>query len=149
MIQIRQLLARVLNQTSLFFLTDTVISTIYFYETIPKHSSLHNINKDSWLVDITQNIVHFQRFWIWILCKKVFNCLQFYLILCSLNIRLGSSERQTQSVFNETRLQFPTALHFYSFQEWLLVRYRTWNEGAVWSKWFNHVYIWRCHVNIL
>lgn len=140
MIQIRQLLARVLNQTS-FFLTDTVISTIYFYETIPKHSALHNINKDSWLVDITQNIVHFQRFWILIPCKKVFNCLQFYLIICSLNIQLGSSDRQTQSVFNETRLKFSTVLHFYSFQEWLLIRYRTWNEGAVWSKSFNHVYI--------
>lgn len=60
MIQIRQLLARVLNQTS-FVLTDTVISEIYFSKTIPKHSALHNINKDSWLVDITQNIVHLQR----------------------------------------------------------------------------------------
>lgn len=47
---------------NIIFLTDTVISTIYFYETIPKHSAMHNINKDSWLVDITQNIVHFQRF---------------------------------------------------------------------------------------
>lgn len=96
-----------------FFLTDTVFSEIYFSETIPKHSALHNINKDSWLVDVTQNIVHLQTLWILILCKKVFNCLELYMIICSLDILLGCFDRQTQSVSIETRLKFPAVLHFY------------------------------------
>lgn len=66
---------------NIIFLTDTVISKIYFSLTITKQSALHDV-KDSWLVDITQNIVHLQRFWILILCK-VFNCLEFYLYLYS------------------------------------------------------------------